>query len=201
MKCSSSSASGRRRKAESFRRPGIGARPQRRGPQDRQGLGRDGRPQHPGQRRVGAHPMQTFAGSWSFPSELGTPFLSGELTTDARPRAAADEPQVASASRSISAPACASAAAPACRSRSSIFGRRLPRLDPSRAAVGADVWLRLPGLEALSGQGHLVEGPICRLRLRAAAPSGRARHDREALPAGAEPGLIWSDSDSILTLC
>ena len=29
--------------------------------------------------------MQTFSGSWSLPSEFGTPFLSGELTTEIRP--------------------------------------------------------------------------------------------------------------------
>src|ERR1043165_3827269 len=29
--------------------------------------------------------QQVFPGKWSLPSEFGTPFLSGELTTDARP--------------------------------------------------------------------------------------------------------------------
>ena len=29
--------------------------------------------------------MDHFAGSWSFPSDFGTPFLTGELTTAASP--------------------------------------------------------------------------------------------------------------------
>ena len=29
--------------------------------------------------------MDTIGGAWSFPSEIGTPFLTGELTLDARP--------------------------------------------------------------------------------------------------------------------
>jgi hypothetical protein len=124
--------------------------------------------------------MQTFAGSWSFPSELGTPFLSGELTTDSR-----RPPE--RASRKSKRVALDMGAGLRQRGGTGVSIQILDlSVDGFRAsthlalAQDTDVWLRLPGLEALSGQGRLVEGPLCRLRLRAAAPSGRARHDREA---------------------
>jgi hypothetical protein len=91
--------------------------------------------------------MQTFAGSWSFPSELGTPFLSGELTTDVKP-----VPQRSSRkSRRVALDLGAGL-----RQRGGT-GVSIQILDLSvdgfRASthlnlpVGADVWLRLPGLE------------------------------------------------------
>jgi len=92
--------------------------------------------------------MQTFAGSWSFPSELGTPFLSGELTTDFRP-----PPQ--RASRKSERVALELGAGLRQRGGTGVSIQILDlSVDGFRASthlhlpVGSDVWLRLPGLEA-----------------------------------------------------
>jgi len=84
--------------------------------------------------------MQTFSGSWSLPSEFGTPFLSGELTTEIRPasnRASRKSERVALEIGGTG------------------VGIQIMDLstDGFRASThlqlekGSDVWLRLPGLE------------------------------------------------------
>lgn len=91
--------------------------------------------------------QQVSYGSWSFPSELGTPFLSGELTTDTR-RA----PDLTSR-KSERVPIELGAGL---RQRGGT-GVAIQILDLStdgfratthlNLAKGNDVWLRLPGLE------------------------------------------------------
>jgi|GEM_PF-482438 len=90
--------------------------------------------------------METFGGAWSFPSEFGTPFLTGELT-DERP----DRPLKGRRAERVALELGA-----ALRQRGGT-GVSVEILDLSvdgfRAsthlmlAPGADVWLRLPGLE------------------------------------------------------
>lgn len=92
--------------------------------------------------------MDHFAGSWSFPSDFGTPFLTGELTTT--PRA---EPE-RKGRRAERVPIEIGAGL---RKRGGT-GISVQIVDLStegfRAQThlvldkGADVWLRLPGLEA-----------------------------------------------------
>jgi PilZ domain-containing protein len=91
--------------------------------------------------------MQTFAGSWSFPSELGTPFLSGELTTDSR-----RPPE--RASRKSKRVALDMGAGLRQRGGTGVSIQILDlSVDGFRAsthlalAQDTDVWLRLPGLE------------------------------------------------------
>ncbi|HVQ08174.1 MAG TPA: PilZ domain-containing protein [Allosphingosinicella sp.] len=105
--------------------------------------------------------MQTFAGSWSFPSELGTPFLSGELTTDSRPPT--DRP-----SRKSKRVALELGAGLRQRGGTGVSIQILDlSVDGFRAsthlelAQGTDVWLRLPGLEPYQAKvawskGHYV---------------------------------------------
>jgi hypothetical protein len=91
--------------------------------------------------------METFGGTWSFPSEFGTPFLTGELTTDAGPPAPREGRRAARVAIELGA---------GLRARGGT-GVSIDILDLSvsgfRAsthlalAPGADVWLRLPGLE------------------------------------------------------
>ena len=91
--------------------------------------------------------MDTFGGAWSFPSDLGTPFLTGELTTDERP-----EPRL-KGRRSERVPLELGAGL---RQRGG-SGVSIEIVDLSvsgfRASThlclqpGTDVWLRLPGLE------------------------------------------------------
>jgi hypothetical protein len=88
-----------------------------------------------------------FTGSWSFPSELGTPFLSGELTTDDR-RA----PNLKS--RKSERVALEIGAGLRQRGGSGVSIQILDlSTDGFRASThldlpsGTDVWLRLPGLE------------------------------------------------------
>jgi hypothetical protein len=91
--------------------------------------------------------QQISYGSWSFPSELGTPFLSGELTTDTRP-----SPSLTSRkSRRVTLEMGAGL-----RQRGGT-GVSIQIVDLStdgfrasthlNLAKGTDVWLRLPGLE------------------------------------------------------
>jgi hypothetical protein len=90
---------------------------------------------------------QVFSGNWSLPSEFGTPFLSGELTTDARPATDLTSRKSERVSLEMGA---------GLRQRGGT-GVAIQILDLStdgfRAtthlalAKGNDVWLRLPGLE------------------------------------------------------
>jgi hypothetical protein len=91
--------------------------------------------------------QQVFPGSWSLPSEFGTPFLSGELTTDPRPA-----PELTSRkSRRVTLEMDAGL-----RQRGGT-GVAIQIVDLSvdgfrasthlNLAKGHDVWLRLPGLE------------------------------------------------------
>jgi hypothetical protein len=105
--------------------------------------------------------MDAFAGSWSFPSELGTPFLSGELTTDGRPA-----PQ--RASRKSQRVALELGAGLRQRGGTGVSIQILDlSVDGFRASThlelanGTDVWLRLPGLEPYQAKvawskGHYV---------------------------------------------
>ena len=88
-----------------------------------------------------------ISGSWSFPSEFGTPFLSGELTTELRP-----PPELTSRkSRRVALDMGAGL-----RQRGGT-GVSIQIVDLSvdgfrasthlQLAKGNDVWLRLPGLE------------------------------------------------------
>lgn len=93
--------------------------------------------------------MQAFAGSWSLPSELGTPFLSGELTTD-------DRPAQERASRKSERVSLELGAGLRQRGGSGVSIQILDlSVDGFRASThldlpnGTDVWLRLPGLEPL----------------------------------------------------
>ena len=91
--------------------------------------------------------MQTFSGSWSLPSEFGTPFLSGELTTEIRPASNR-------ASRKSERVALEIGAGLRQRGGTGV-GIQIMDLstDGFRASThlqlekGSDVWLRLPGLE------------------------------------------------------
>ena len=91
--------------------------------------------------------METFGGTWSFPSEFGTPFLTGELTTDDRQESRRDGRRSKRVAVELGA---------GLRARGGT-GVSIEILDLSvsgfRASThldlepGADVWLRLPGLE------------------------------------------------------
>jgi hypothetical protein len=91
--------------------------------------------------------QQVTYGSWSFPSELGTPFLSGELTTDTR----TPSPLTSRKSRRVTLEMGAGL-----RQRGGT-GVSIQIVDLSvdgfrasthlQLAKGTDVWLRLPGLE------------------------------------------------------
>ena len=86
-------------------------------------------------------------GNWSFPSEFGTPFLSGELTTEARSAPSLTSRKSERVALEIGA---------GLRQRGGT-GVSIQILDLStdgfRASThlqlvkGSDVWLRLPGLE------------------------------------------------------
>ena len=92
--------------------------------------------------------QQAFSGNWSFPSEFGTPFLSGELTTGARPAPELTSRKAERVSLEMGA---------GLRQRGGT-GVSIQIMDLSvdgfrasthlQLAKGADVWLRLPGLEA-----------------------------------------------------
>ena len=90
---------------------------------------------------------QVFSGNWSLPSEFGTPFLSGELTTDPRPAPELTSRKSERVSLDMGA---------GLRQRGGT-GVAIQIMDLSvdgfrasthlNLAKGADVWLRLPGLE------------------------------------------------------
>jgi hypothetical protein len=91
--------------------------------------------------------METFGGAWSFPSDFGTPFLTGELTTDDRPA------QELKGRKSERVPLELDAGLRQ-RGGSGVAVHILDlSVDGFRASThldlppGADVWLRLPGLE------------------------------------------------------
>ena len=92
--------------------------------------------------------QQVFSGSWSLPSEFGSPFLSGELTTEIRPAASTR------ASRKSERVALEIGAGLRQRGGTGV-GIQIMDLstDGFRASThlqlekGSDVWLRLPGLE------------------------------------------------------
>jgi hypothetical protein len=91
--------------------------------------------------------QQVFSGSWSLPSEFGTPFLSGELTTDPRPAPSLTSRKSKRVTLEMGA---------GLRQRGGT-GVTIQIVDLSvdgfrasthlQLAKGADVWLRLPGLE------------------------------------------------------
>jgi len=91
--------------------------------------------------------METFGGSWSSPSDLGTPFLTGELTTELRSQPTLKDRKSQRVAIDMDA---------ALRQRGG-SGVSVHILDLStdgfRASThldlppGTDVWLRLPGLE------------------------------------------------------
>lgn len=91
--------------------------------------------------------QQVFSGSWSLPSEFGTPFLSGELTTEVR-----SAPELTS--RKSERVALEIGAGLRQRGGTGV-GIQIMDLstDGFRASThlqlekGSDVWLRLPGLE------------------------------------------------------
>jgi len=92
--------------------------------------------------------MQTFSGSWSLPSEFGTPFLSGELTTEIRPATSNR------ASRKSERVALEIGAGLRQRGGTGVSIQIMDlSTDGFRASThlqlekGSDVWLRLPGLE------------------------------------------------------
>lgn len=95
--------------------------------------------------------METFGGSWSFPSELGTPFLSGELTTG---EAGPPPPRERKGRKSERINVALGAGL---RQRGGT-GVGIDILDLSvngfrgsthlNLVPGDDVWLRLPGIEA-----------------------------------------------------
>ena len=88
-----------------------------------------------------------FSGNWSLPSEFGTPFLSGELTTDLRPAQDLTSRKSERVKLELGA---------GLRQRGGT-GVAIQIMDLStdgfRASThlqlekGSDVWLRLPGLE------------------------------------------------------
>jgi hypothetical protein len=91
--------------------------------------------------------QQVFSGNWSLPSEFGTPFLSGELTTDLRP-----SPELTS--RKSERVSLAMGAGLRQRGGTGVAIQIMDlSVDGFRAsthlnlAKGTDVWLRLPGLE------------------------------------------------------
>jgi hypothetical protein len=91
--------------------------------------------------------QQVFSGNWSLPSEFGTPFLSGELTTDLRPA-----PELTS--RKSERVTLAMGAGLRQRGGTGVAIQIMDlSVDGFRAsthlnlAKGTDVWLRLPGLE------------------------------------------------------
>jgi hypothetical protein len=91
--------------------------------------------------------QQVFSGSWSLPSEFGTPFLSGELTTDPRPA-----PELTS--RKSERVTLDMGAGLRQRGGTGVAIQIMDlSVDGFRAsthlnlAKGTDVWLRLPGLE------------------------------------------------------
>lgn len=102
--------------------------------------------------------QQAFSGNWSFPSEFGTPFLSGELTTDARPAPALTSRKSERVALEMGA---------GLRQRGGT-GVSIQIMDLStdgfRASThlqlekGADVWLRLPGLEACQARVMWAKG-------------------------------------------
>lgn len=91
--------------------------------------------------------QQVYSGTWSLPSEFGTPFLSGELTTDLRPAQDLTSRKSERVSLELGA---------GLRQRGGT-GVAIQIMDLSvdgfRASThlqlvkGNDVWLRLPGLE------------------------------------------------------
>ena len=91
--------------------------------------------------------QQVVPGTWSFPSEFGTPFLSGELTTEARQAPGPTSRKSQRVSLEMGA---------GLRQRGGT-GVSIQILDLStdgfrasthlQLAKGTDVWLRLPGLE------------------------------------------------------
>ncbi len=102
--------------------------------------------------------QQVTSGTWSFPSEFGTPFLSGELTTGARPA-----PELTSRkSRRVTLEMGAGL-----RQRGGT-GVSIEIVDLSvdgfrasthlQLAKGTDVWLRLPGLEAYQARVMWAQG-------------------------------------------
>jgi hypothetical protein len=91
--------------------------------------------------------QQVFSGNWSLPSEFGTPFLSGELTTGLRPAPELTSRKSERVTLDMGA---------GLRQRGgtgvaiqimdlSVDGFRAS--TPLNLAKGTDVWLRLPGLE------------------------------------------------------
>jgi len=92
----------------------------------------------------------SFSGNWSLPSEFGAPFMSGELTTEARPTQKKADRKSERVALELGA---------GLRQRGGT-GVGIQILDLSvdgfRASThlqlekGSDVWLRLPGLEARS---------------------------------------------------
>ena len=91
--------------------------------------------------------QQVFSGSWSLPSEFGTPFLSGELTTEPRPA-----PELTS--RKAERVTLDMGAGLRQRGGTGVAIQIMDlSIDGFRAtthlnlAKGTDVWLRLPGLE------------------------------------------------------
>lgn len=91
--------------------------------------------------------QQVFSGNWSLPSEFGTPFMSGELTTDLRPAPELTSRKSTRVTLEMGA---------GLRQRGGT-GVSIQIVDLStdgfrasthlNLAKGTDVWLRLPGLE------------------------------------------------------
>ena len=93
--------------------------------------------------------MDTIPGSWSFPTDLGTPFLTGELTTQDQ-----NKPPPESSARKSERVALELDAALRQRGGTGISVHIHDlSVDGFRASThldlepGDDVWLRLPGLE------------------------------------------------------
>ena len=92
--------------------------------------------------------QQVIPGSWSLPSEFGTPFMSGELTTGGKPSS--------SSLTSRKSERVSLAMGAGLRQRGGT-GVAISIVDLSvdgfrasthlQLAMGTDVWLRLPGLE------------------------------------------------------
>ena len=99
-----------------------------------------------------------FSGNWSLPSEFGTPFLSGELTTDLRPAQDLTSRKSERVKLELGA---------GLRQRGGT-GVAIQILDLStdgfRATThlqlekGSDVWLRLPGLEPYQARVMWIKG-------------------------------------------
>lgn len=102
--------------------------------------------------------MDNFVGSWSLPSDLGTPFLVGELSTESR-----TEPE----QKGRKAERVPIELGAGLRQRGGA-GITVQIVDLStegfRAQThlvlshGADVWLRLPGLEAIHAKVMWTKG-------------------------------------------